>query len=200
MDANNERNPDAMRRIAACALATVTLAILPVVHAQVAAPPTVELPLPVEEQSAEQAAPAAALPSLSPDVPELSRLDEAFKRTSIGKAADEFRRRVEIRKLQNRVSVDEDVMAAKRVAEAARTDLEKRERLRSYYDLYYGRMRRLASDEETRKALDDLKATHVKLLDQPRVRPIPGEPLPPVPKKDKTNKPKKTRFGRTSSH
>ncbi len=188
-----------MSRIAVCAIATVSLAILPAMHGQDAAPPTVELPLPVEAQSAEQATPAA-LPSPSPELPELSRLDEAFKRTSIGKAADEFRQRVAIRRLQNRVSNDEDVAAAKRVAEAARTDLQKRERLRSYYDLYYGRMRRLASDDETRKALDDLKATHVKLLDQPRVRPIPGEPLPPVPKKDKTNKPKKSRFGRTSSH
>ncbi len=188
-----------MSRIAACAIATVVLALLSSLHAQVAAPPTVELPLPGEALPAEQATPAA-LPSPSPDVPELSRLDEAFKRTSLGKAGDEFRQRVEIRKLQNRVSNDEDVLAAKREAAAARTDLEKRERLRSYYDLYYWKMGRLASDAETRKALDEMKATHVKLLEQPRVRPIPGQPLPPVPKKDKSEKIKKSRFGRPSSH
>ena len=168
-------------------------------RAQEATQTTVELPLPVEIEPTEPST-RAALPSPSPDIPELSRLDEAFKRTSIGKAADEFRRRVEIRQIQNRVSNDDDVIAAKKFSEAARTDLEKRERLRNYYDLYYGRMRRLAPDQETRQALDDQKASHVKLLEQPRVRPIPGQPLPPVPKKDKSEKPKKSRFGRTSHH
>ncbi len=164
--------------------------------AQDAAQPSVDLPALPATPSVEPAMPAP-LPSRPPDVPELSRLDEAFKRTSIGKAADESRRRVEIRKLQNRVSNDEEIGTARRSAEAARTDLEKRERLREYYDLYYGKMRRLASDDDTRKALDDVKAAHVKLLEQPRVRPVPGEPLPPVPKKDKTAKPKKSRFGST---
>ena len=177
-------------------LCAVIFAVADPILAQDAAQPSVDLPALPESQPAERATPAP-LPSPSPDVPELSRLDEAFKRTSIGKAADEFRQRVEIRKLQNRVTNDEEIAAARRSAEAARTDLEKRERLRDYYDLYYGKMRRLASDDDTRKALDDVKATHVKLLQQPRVRPVPGEPLPPVPKKDKTAKPKKSRFGST---
>lgn len=186
-------------RLGAALLCAAILGTAATLRAQVAAPPSVDLPAQPESSPAGQATPAP-LPAPSPDVPELSRLDEAFKRTSIGKAADESRRRIEIRKLQNRVSEDADVVVAKRSAEAARTDLEKRDRLREYYDLYYGRMRRLASDEETRKALDELKDTHLKLLDQPRVRPVPGAPLPPVPKKDKTAKPKKSRFGRTSGH
>ena len=128
------------------------------------------------------------------------QLDEAFKRTSIGKAADEFRERIEIRKLQNRVTNDEDIVAARRYAEAAGTDLEKRDRLREYYDLYYGKMRRLASNDGTRKALDEQKDAHVKLLAQPRVRPVPGASPPPVPKKDKTDKAKKSRFGRTKGN
>ena len=183
-----------MKLLAACTTAALALALTPFLGAQVAAPSSVDLP---EPSPAERATPPP-LPSTSPDVLELSKLDEAFKRTSIGKTGDEFRQRVEIRKLQNRVSNDEDIMAARRWAEATSTDLQKRERLREYYDLYYGRMRRLASDEETRKALDDLKAGHVKLLEQPRVRPIPGQPLPPVPKKDKTTKSKKSRFGRST--
>ena len=164
--------------------------------AQDAAQPTVDLPALPAPQS-EQATPTP-LPSLSPDVPELSRLDEAFKRTSIGKAADEFRQRVEIRKLQNRVSNDEEIAAARRSAETARTDLEKRERLREYYNIYYGKMRRLAPDEHTRKTLDDVKAAHVKLLEQPHVRPVPGEPLPPVTKTEKKAKPKKFHLGRST--
>jgi hypothetical protein len=135
----------------------------------------------------------ANLPSLSPDAPELSKLDEAFKKTSIGKAADESRQRVEIRKLQNLVVSDPAVVAAKHEANAARTDLEKRERLRDYYNIYYGGMQRLTSSEDTKKALADMKAEHLKLLDQPRVRPIPGATLPPVAKEKKTKK--KSRFG-----
>ena len=167
-------------------------------HAQDAAPPTVNLPKEPELPAVDQTAPAPP-PAPLPAVPELSQLDEAFKRTSIGKAADEFRQRVEIRKLQNRVAGDEDILEAKRYAEAAGTDLEKRERLRAYYDLYYGKMRRLAPGEDTRKALDEEKDAHVKLFAQPRVRPVPGEPLPTPSKKD-SPKPKKSRFGRTSGH
>jgi len=166
------------------------------IHAQDAAAPKVDLPKEPELPAMESNAPAPP-PAPSPDIPELSQLDEAFKRTSIGKAADESRERVEIRKLQNRVSNDESINVARNYAEAASTDLEKRERLRDYYELYYGKMRRMASSEETRKALDELKDAHLKLLAQPRVRPVPGASLPPVPKKDKTEKAKKSRFGRT---
>ena len=94
--------------------------------------------------------------------------------------------------------MEEPVVVARQAADQSTTDLQKRERLRAYYEVYYGRMRSLASDDGTRKALDDMKATHVKSLEQPRVRPIPGASLPPVPKKDKTSKPKKSRFGRTT--
>jgi hypothetical protein len=183
-----------MKLLAARTTAALGFALAPVLCAQIAAPASVDLP---EPSPAKRATPPA-LPLTAPELPELSKLDEAFNRTSIGKTGDEFRQRVEIRRLQNRVGNDEDIVTAKHWAEAATTDLQKRERLREYYDLYYGRMRRLASGEETRKALDDLKASHVKLLEQPRVRPIPGQPLPKVSKKDKTDKPKKSRFGRTS--
>jgi hypothetical protein len=168
-------------------------------RAQVAAPSSIDInEQPAGEESPSPSA-AIATPTPIPDVPELSKLDEAFKRTSIGQAADESRHRVEIRKLQNRVSPEESVVAARKAADAAKTDLEKRNLLREYYDLYYGKMRRLASDEETRKALDEQKAAHVKLLDQPHVRPVPGASPPPPPKKDKAAKPKKSRFGRTNS-
>ena len=184
-----------MRTLTILAITLVSYGFSTIARAQVAAPATVDLQATPDARSIES---ATLAPSPSPDVPELSRLDEAFKRTSIGKAADEFRQRLAIRKLQNRVNNDADVMAAERSADSAGTDLEKRERLRAYYELSYGRMRRLAPDEGTRKALDEMKTAHIKLLEQPRVRPIPGEPLPTVPKTEKSHKPKKSRFGRSS--
>jgi hypothetical protein len=164
-------------------------------HAQDAAPAKVDLatpaPFPVE--------PAGATPFPSaPPMPDLSHLDEAFKHTSIGQEADENRRRIEIRLLQNRIVNDADIVAAKENAEAARTDLEKRDRLRAYYQLFYGRMRRSASSEETRKALDEDEASHLKLLDQPRVRPVPGGTIPPVTVKTKLEKKKKNKLGRVT--
>ncbi len=187
-----------MKTFAPLAAFLVCFAVAQLASGQDAAQPSVDLPAPPLPKTDEHAS-QPPLPQPAPDVPELAQLDEAFKRTSIGKAADEFRQRVEIRKLQNRVSEDDDVQAAKRDADLCKTDLEKRDRLRAYYTLYYGKMRRLASDENTKKALDDLKGAHIKFLEQPRVRPVLGAPLPPVPKKEKVVK-KKSRFGRSTAH
>ena len=161
-------------------------------HAQDAAPAKVDLatppPLPIEPEG------ATPIPA-APQMPDLSHLDEAFKHTSNGKQADENRQRIEIRLLQNRIANDADIVAAKVNAEAARTDLEKRDRLRAYYQLYYGRLRRSTASEETRKALDEDEASHLKLLDQPRVRPLPGGTIPPVIVKTKVEKKKKNKLG-----
>src|SRR5690349_147307 len=105
------------------------------------------------------------------NVPELSQLDQVFKQTSLGKEADERRLHLEWRQLANRVVNDPEVIAAKKSAASARTDLEKRERLRTYYDIYYGKMRALASSSEMKKALDTLKNDHLSYINQPRVRP-----------------------------
>jgi hypothetical protein len=81
---------------------------------------------------------------------------------------------------------DPDVVAAKRAADTARTDLEKRQLLRAYYDLYYGRMRAMASSPEMKKALDEFKMAHLSRTSQRRVRPEEDADLPtpsPSPKK-----------------
>ncbi len=148
-----------------CAVSAGTLTL----RGQDAAPAIVDLPT----EKTVTATPAAS-PSPIPEVPELSQLDQAFKQTSLGKAADQYRLRIEWRKLLNRVGHEPGVIAAKTAAESSRTDLEKRERLRDYYNIYYGRMRALASSAEMKSALDTFKAEHLKLLDQPRVRPSPG--------------------------
>jgi len=159
---------------------------------QDAAPSTVDLQSPKD-----QPAVPAATPSNPPDLPELSKLDEAFKQTSLGKDADEYRMRVELRRLQNEAESDPAVIAAKTSAESARTDLEKRQRLRDYYSLFYDRMRTRASGEAMRKTLDLEKSAHLKVLDQPRVRhaTVSASPtLSPVPKHKEKKKKKKSKY------
>src|ERR1700686_5711307 len=60
----------------------------------------------------------APITEKSPELPELSQLDEIFKQTSLGKTADEYRMHVEWRKLQNQVANDPLVVAAKKTAKA----------------------------------------------------------------------------------
>jgi hypothetical protein len=125
-----------------------------------------------------------------PTIPERAQIDEVFKQTSLGKDADERRLHLEWRQLANRVVNDPDIVAAKRAANAAHTDLEKRQRLRAYYDLYYGRMRALASSSEMRAALEQFRLEHVSTTSQRRVRAAEDASLPtpsPTPKK-KENK------------
>ncbi len=74
-------------------------------------------------------------------------------------------------------------MAAKKAAESAHTDLEKRERLRQYYGIYYAHMQALAKDPQVKSGLDAMQAAHLASLAQSRVRPSPS-PAPsasPVP-------------------
>ena len=134
------------------------------------------------QKSGAVATPADIQATPAPRVPELSQIDEIFKQTSLGKEADERRLHMEWRQLANRVINDSEVVAAKRSAEAARTDLEKRERLRTYYNIYYGKMKAFTSSAEMKAALDRLKIEHLSQINQPRVRPSTDDSLPtPTP-------------------
>ena len=137
------------------------------------------------QSSPPQTTPApAAAPQAT--VPERAQIDEIFKQTSLGKAADERRLHIEWRQLQNQVVNEPDIVAAKRSAESARTDLEKRQRLRDYYDLYYGRLRVVARSAEMKAALDQLRIAHLSRTTQARVRHETDSDLPtpsPTPKK-----------------
>jgi hypothetical protein len=137
-------------------------------------------------QKASATLPPSATVSPAEKVPELPEIDEIFKQTSLGKEADERRLHTEWRELSNRVVNDSDIVAAKRAAKSARTDLEKRERLRDYYNIYYGRMRSMASSAEMKAALDQLKLAHLSQTSQLRVRPSEDSSLPtpsPTPKR-----------------
>ncbi len=149
-------------------------------------------PTPTPAAPVPQLIPSPVIPALEPEppspsvpsaVPALSQLDQLFKSTPLGKEAEEFRRHVEWRQLQNRVVDDPDLIALRASAEAAPTDLEKRNRLRNYYAASYGRMRALASSPETKTYLDQKRAEHLALLAQPRVRPNGSQPVIPAPKK-----------------
>jgi hypothetical protein len=136
----------------------------------------------IQTKRSEDTTQPAATPE--PSIPELPQIDEIFKQTSLGKEADEQRLHIEWRHLANRVVTDPEILAAKKSAEAARTDLEKRQRLRAYYNIYYGKMRALASSTEMKTALDRVKAEHLSQINQPRVRHLTDEALPtPTPER-----------------
>jgi len=164
-------------------------------HGQEAAPPSVDL-FPEEEE------PSPTPPPNGPELPDLKKLDETFtKPKSLGTAADELQVHALWRQLKNRTVNDPEVQEAKKYAQAARTDLEKRKRLSSYYEIYYQRMSALATTPELKVALQALKESHQGILAQPRVRPSPtpeitGTPSPtptstPFQKKTKEKKKKK---------
>src|SRR5436309_4263149 len=126
-----------------------------VMHGQEAAPPSVDL---FPEQADEEVSPTP--PPNGPDLPELKQLDDSFKPKSLGKDADALQVHVLWRQLKNRTVNDPEVQAAKKYAQAARTDLEKRDRLRTYYEVYYRRMTALATTPELKLALQALKNDH----------------------------------------
>src|SRR4029077_10076395 len=153
-----------------------------VIRGQEAAPPSVDL-----YEGQEQPEPTPSPPPNGPELPELKQLDQSFKPPSLGADADGAKWLIEWRQLRNRTVNDPEVQAAKTYAQSARTDLEKRNRLRGYYDIYYQRMTALATTPEIKLTLQSLKTSHEGLLAQPRVRPTPpGSPTPkPSPAKKK---------------
>ena len=109
----------------------------------------------------EEEEPSPTPPPNGPELPELKQLDDSFnKPKSLGTAADALQVHALWRQLKNRTVNDPDVQAAKKYAQAAPTDLEKRKRLRTYYEVYYQRMSALASTPELKVALQALKDTH----------------------------------------
>ena len=118
----------------------------------------------------------------APRIPAIEELDQAFKQTSLGKAADEGRLHAQLRDLSNRNINGQDLVAARAQAERAKTDLEKRQLLRVYYTMFYDRMRAQAGSEELKNYIEGHKMQHLALLAQNRVRPSPAPAATPTPK------------------
>src|SRR5213592_1820509 len=174
-------------RIYGLIVSTALIGMALMLHGQDAAPPSVDL-----YEGRDQLEPTPSpVPPNGPELPEISQLDQTFsKPRSLGKEADAARVHIEWRQLKNRTVNDPKVQAAKVYAQAARTDLEKRNRLRDYYNIYYERMSALATTPEIKLALQRLQSSHQGLLAQPRVRPTPDTSTPtptpsgtPAPKK-----------------
>jgi hypothetical protein len=181
-------------------IALIGMALM--LQGQDAAPPSVDL---YEGQDQLEPTPSPVPPN-GPELPEISQLDQTFsKPRSLGKEADAARVHIEWRQLKNQTVNDPEVRAAKAYAQAAPTDLEKRNRLSNYYNIYYERMSALATTPEIKLALQGLKSSHQGILAQPRVRPTPDTSTPtatpsgtPAPKKpaDKHKKKKERRHKR----
>ena len=121
----------------------------------------------------------------APRIPAIDELDQAFKQSSLGKAADEARLHAQWRELSNRFINDPELVEARAHAGRAKTDLEKRHRLRAYYTMFYDRMRAQASSQELKSYIDTHKAQHLALLAQNRVRPSPAPPAATAAEKQK---------------
>jgi len=175
-------------------IAVMLGAIVLALHGQDAAPPSVDLFS--GQKQPERTPTISPEPPPPPNVPELSQLDESFKQRSLGQVADERRLHLELRQLKNRVANDPSVRAAEAATHTATTDLEKRQRLRDYYNIYYKRMSALVPSGEIRLALVPYigakKGDHLGALAQPRVRPSPGaSPPAPAPSPTPAHKHKK---------
>src|SRR5207253_11135871 len=179
-------------RIYGLIVSTALIGMALMLHGQDAAPPSVDL---YEGQEQFEPTPSP-MPPNGPELPEISQLDQTFsKPRSLGKEADAARVHMEWRQLKNRTVNDPQVQAAKAFAQAARTDLEKRNRLRDYYNIYYERMSALTTSVEIKLALQALKTTHQSLLAQPHVRPeTDASTPPPAPAATPAHKHKKNKL------
>ncbi len=105
-----------------------------------------------------------------PAGPELEKLNELFKRATLGKTADEHRLHVQMAALEVGIRNDEDLHALKAVAFQAPTDLERRDRLKTYYQAYYAKLQARAGTPDLKDYLKTQEAVHELLLLQPRTR------------------------------
>jgi hypothetical protein len=130
--------------------------------------PSVPAPIAIPEDLLRE---PIARPPLVPDVPSIPELNDSFKPAPLSAAAQLRQLTIDSRKLRNRVQIDPQIKAALAHAEAAPTDLEKRQRLAKYYDVYYGRMIALAGTPELKTFLRERRLEYLLALKQPRVRP-----------------------------
>ena len=110
----------------------------------------------------------------SPNVTTIPQLDAELARGPVNAAAHATQLQIGWRELRNRVANNADLKEKLRLAEAARTDLKKRQLLGLYYEAYFGRMMALASTPELKNYLEAEKDERLKTLAQPRTRPSPA--------------------------
>jgi hypothetical protein len=94
---------------------------------------------------------------------------------------DELRARIRLRELKTKVSRDPQVQAELERASTALTDYEKREALKAYYNLLYGKIEKL--DRSLKKRVDVLRKQSIHRLEQTRIDPT--HPVDPVEQGDR---------------
>ena len=112
---------------------------------------------------------ATSLPPI-PAAPELKQLNELFKRSSLGKIADEHRLHVQMSALQTQIRNDAELHQLKAAALQAPTDLERRHGFRRYYEVYFSKLRARADSPDLRDYLKAQEAAQELTLLQPRTR------------------------------
>src|SRR4051812_6442893 len=129
--------------------------------------------------------PTPLVPNTSPapkkSVPSITELDAVFHQAPVIQAVEQQRLHLEWRKLKNRCSGDPEVVAAKKAAEAAKTDVEKRNLSRAYYKSFYAHMQALPSAPDVKTFHDQRKNVSINSLAHPHVRPeaTPGTTAKP---------------------
>ena len=118
--------------------------------------------------------PAPNDPALTAELPSIPQLDEGLKPAPLSPAALEYQHKIDARKLRNRVQNDPAIKRLLTRAEAAPNDLEKRQRLTNYYQVFYGRMIALAETPQLKTYLTARRNESLAVLKQPRVRPEPS--------------------------
>ncbi|MFN2475850.1 MAG: hypothetical protein ABR526_05850 [Chthoniobacterales bacterium] len=123
---------------------------------------------------------SALLPGTTPaGIPTIQQLDEELKPKQLSPAAEDYRRRIEFRKLRNQVQNNPAVKAALAASDRARTDLEKRALLGRYINVFFDRMIAVGPPD-LKGYLNDRRREQLGALPQPRVR--PGSVPAPSPK------------------
>jgi hypothetical protein len=120
----------------------------------------------------------------TPAPPPLQQLDEELKPKPLSAAAEEFRLRLEWRKLRNQVQNDPEVRAARAASDRARTDLERRKLLAAYFNIFADRA--IAMAPQMKNYVNDRRRESLGSLAQPRVRPTPTPPPGAKPKPSPT--------------
>ncbi len=110
----------------------------------------------------------------APGLPAVQQLDEELKPKPLSQESENYRLHVEWRKLRNQATNDPGVKAARAATERARNDVERRQLLANYFNVYFNKMIAIGPPE-MKAYLDDRRREHLRSLPQPRVRPLSDE-------------------------
>ena len=131
---------------------------------------------------------APAAPSPLPLIPEPPPTEKTKpgagrkpKKSATEAASDELQKRIRFREVKTRAFNDPAVRAEWDRAQVARTDYEKREALKSYYKLLFGRMRRIDGSLKNQVAASEERM--LRRLRQTRIDPT--EPIDPQERADR---------------